>query len=661
MSITNTNTVAKVAAVIAGLGLVAMSFASFAVPAKAATTEEIAAQIAALTAELAKLQGGTTTSTTFTRDLTIGATGADVTALQTWLIGKGFAIPAGATGYFGTQTAAAVAAYQTANGIAPAAGYFGPITRAKVNAMAGTTTGGTTTGGTTTTGGLSGGEADLSNFDLIGGDDVMEGDTDVEIAVAKFDVDGGDARIERVTVDFHGVNTSYSEKPWDYVDSLSIYLNDKKIGDVDAGSKDDWDEEDDDADHSGDSTLEFYSIDVPVDGVVEEGDEAELSIRVDAQSSIDATDLSQTFKVQVPDDGVRAVDAEGIQQYVGDGEEITLGFDAAEDGDLTVKKSSDTPISGVLVADTTDTSDEFDVLKFEIKNSDDADAILNDLKVRVATSSPTDLNGVNITDIIRNATLTVDGDDFSGDINSDNTIDFDDMDVTLAGDETTEFTLSIELFGQSGHFVATGHTLTFRVEGGTSGDVDAEGDNTGDSSTVSGTATGEEQSVAVDGGVSVEGSTMSATLVPSDTITNSYGTFTVKYDITAVGDDVYIPKAVGTAANTSGVTASTTYLGSVIDSAMSASTTNAVVTTSLTTTADSDNTYFYVVHEGDTETFTVSVSINPNGTSADLGSFQVGLDKVKFSAIDTNLNSLQTLEVDQSDADFHTDPLTIAG
>ncbi len=75
------------------------------------------------------------TSTTFSTNLTTGSTGSDVTALQTWLISKGYSIPAGATGYFGTETQAAVVAYQQANGISPAVGYFGPITRASANAL----------------------------------------------------------------------------------------------------------------------------------------------------------------------------------------------------------------------------------------------------------------------------------------------------------------------------------------------------------------------------------------------------------------------------------------------------------------------------------------------------------------------------------------------
>ncbi len=66
----------------------------------------------------------------FTGSLTIGASGAEVTCLQEYLISAGYSIPAGATGYFGTQTQMAVAAWQTAHNVAPAAGYFGPLSQA---------------------------------------------------------------------------------------------------------------------------------------------------------------------------------------------------------------------------------------------------------------------------------------------------------------------------------------------------------------------------------------------------------------------------------------------------------------------------------------------------------------------------------------------------
>lgn len=69
---------------------------------------------------------------TFNRNLKPGDTGADVQALQQYLMGEGFTISAGATGYYGEQTKAAVAAWQQAHGIDTAgnAGFFGPRSQA---------------------------------------------------------------------------------------------------------------------------------------------------------------------------------------------------------------------------------------------------------------------------------------------------------------------------------------------------------------------------------------------------------------------------------------------------------------------------------------------------------------------------------------------------
>jgi len=85
----------------------------------------------------------------FSNSLTIGSTGADVTALQTALISGGYlTMPAGVSqGYFGALTKAAVVKFQVANGITPAVGYFGPITRAAFNNAVGAGTVSTTVGG----------------------------------------------------------------------------------------------------------------------------------------------------------------------------------------------------------------------------------------------------------------------------------------------------------------------------------------------------------------------------------------------------------------------------------------------------------------------------------------------------------------------------------
>jgi peptidoglycan hydrolase-like protein with peptidoglycan-binding domain len=83
---------------------------------------------------------GTSSSFTFTRNLTLYDTGADVTALQQLLINaaSGPAAQAlahhGVTKTFGILTYNALKEFQKAVGIVPASGYFGPKTRAYVNA-----------------------------------------------------------------------------------------------------------------------------------------------------------------------------------------------------------------------------------------------------------------------------------------------------------------------------------------------------------------------------------------------------------------------------------------------------------------------------------------------------------------------------------------------
>lgn len=67
----------------------------------------------------------------FTREMSLGSSGADVRALQEFLIGAGY-LSTEVTGYYGPETEAAVRAYQSANGL-PNVGRVGPMTLALLN------------------------------------------------------------------------------------------------------------------------------------------------------------------------------------------------------------------------------------------------------------------------------------------------------------------------------------------------------------------------------------------------------------------------------------------------------------------------------------------------------------------------------------------------
>lgn len=96
----------------------------------------------ALPTSVSNVSGATVSGYTFTRDLELGMTGADVKELQKFLNAKGFVISASGAGsqgsettLFGSLTKSALAKFQTANKISPAVGYFGPLTRSAINKL----------------------------------------------------------------------------------------------------------------------------------------------------------------------------------------------------------------------------------------------------------------------------------------------------------------------------------------------------------------------------------------------------------------------------------------------------------------------------------------------------------------------------------------------
>ncbi len=101
--------------------------------AEAQTASELQAQIQALQQQIAQLNGSATAQP-FNQNLYFGLrNNADVRRLQDFLIGKGLLAASLNTGNYFSATQAAVRLYQSSHGL-PATGYFGPLTRARVNA-----------------------------------------------------------------------------------------------------------------------------------------------------------------------------------------------------------------------------------------------------------------------------------------------------------------------------------------------------------------------------------------------------------------------------------------------------------------------------------------------------------------------------------------------
>ena len=148
MKFTQSST-AKLAAGVVGVAMFVSAFMP--VLASADTASDLQAQINSLLATIQSLQAqlsattGGSTGYTFNTNLTMGSTGVDVMNLQkvlnsidgTQLATVGAGSPGNETSYFGSITKTAVVKFQQKYGITPAVGYVGPVTRAKLNSMAG--------------------------------------------------------------------------------------------------------------------------------------------------------------------------------------------------------------------------------------------------------------------------------------------------------------------------------------------------------------------------------------------------------------------------------------------------------------------------------------------------------------------------------------------
>jgi len=279
---------------------------------------------------------------TFSANLTVGSKGADVTALQTALIAGGYSIPAGATGYFGSQTKAAVMKYQAANGV-PATGFVGPLTRAALNggvAVAPATgcpagytctltgaQGGTVIGNTGTTG--TDGSVSVSQSSYVStGATLKKGDTKNVVAV-KLQATAGSVTVSRFDAHF-------SVRPWLYFSQVTLTdSNGKVLATKSVASPSDATE----ITVGSDYLVRFEGLNY----VVTPGVNPDLAVGVSVLSATDKIPGGGTsVNVGVPTGAIRTVNGLGITDSVGG-----VAFGSAGVGASTFSLSSSGSVADI--------------------------------------------------------------------------------------------------------------------------------------------------------------------------------------------------------------------------------------------------------------------------------------------------------------------------
>ena len=432
---------------IAGLAVGAtIAFGTLVPMAGAVTIAELQAQINALMAQLASLQGSSSASTaaSITSDLTIGSTGAQVSALQSALVSQGHLVmPSGvAMGYFGSLTKAAVQKWQAANGV-PSTGYFGPLSRAKYNTSAGATgtVPGTTVGSTAgiTTPGAEGTITVTKNPNPASGTKLYEADGKRAVLGIKIEAKGSDMKIERVKVDMdHVTGTTLADQNFYNKIATKIYVMDGStvLASSDLSSstvvKDGTDYF---------ITLAGFSFIVPKDTT------KVLDIAVDGRSTWDSDYDTETWSLGVQADGVRSLSGAGINQYgpsTSFSNNFTTEGDLAESATLTASTASDSPQDNDLVCTASSTEDECDkvtLFKMNLKAEKD-DVLLTDVTVNLQKlgSGSASTSAAYLYD---GSTLV--GSATSLNFNAQNSVVFTDIDYKVLKDQTKTLTFSVDV------------------------------------------------------------------------------------------------------------------------------------------------------------------------------------------------------------------------
>ncbi len=514
-----------------------------------AQIQQLLAQIQQLQAQIAILQGAPTSGTacTFTRDLFLGVTGEDVKCLQQYLNSAGHQLaatgagsPGNETTYYGPRTKAAVAAWQAANGVSPAAGYFGPISRAKYNSLALVTPPPSEEepaeepapepSEEITTPGAEGSITAKYAASPVSGQEVYANSTGVAIVGVEVKATGSDVKVDRLDLNF-------TSRPWLNVAKIHVLDGSTVLKTVEVTSS---------------NTLEVSvgsSYTVRVDGlnvVVPKDTTKTITVQIDPLLVAGETSTTVTYKVLA--NGVRGTDGKGIQQYApsSDLDARTFTVKTSEKAELELSAHPDNnEYDHNVIVSTSVTTNDVPLLVMNVKSKTNA-SVVRYVTVD-ATGSATSSDWVyklyDGSTLVKSAASTAAG-----------KVIFDDLSLSIPKDSTKTLHVKVDIPKQSNVAGSASGTVSVALASTTSSGIYAEDATTFSAVNITGSAVSAGKAVLFDKAPSLALASASITPVkPPNTGSNSqWADFKIRVNVTAMGGDIYV------ASNTSsGVLAST--------------------------------------------------------------------------------------------------------
>lgn len=631
----------KLISKVVGVAMVlSFAVAGAAAPAQAVTVQELQAQIDALLAQLASLSGGTSTSTStstcfnYTRDLTVGSTGADVVELQKMLVAKGaLTIPTGVSmGYFGTLTKSALATYQASAGITPSVGYFGSISRGHAAANCSTSpSDDPDDSGDSSSKDLKGtfGEiSDVNNLSQYSSEEVGDGQNDVTVLGMEVEAgDDGDIELTSIKVEFDpaGNASGDSDKLRDYVDSVDIYLGGEMVGSADV------------KDFSENTNIFTKSVALK-NAIVRAGKTEKVLIKVNAISNFDSGDIdSDSWEIDL--NSIRFVDGSDAvvtDSTTGDlpSQDVAIdfvSFSTASNTDLKFSTASDSPKAGIVIVDDISNTTDVVLLKGKIKVTGSSDVVLDELPVTLTT-----VGGSQVSSVTGSIKLKIDGKEYTESVFTTAALTgsevFDNLNLTLDAGETYDFEILADINDIDTGTLDEGDTILASITASNREVADVENED-GDqltSSEKTGTATGEAQEFRTNG-ISLELISTSNSVADGGSANDDLGTVKITFKVTAIGDTAYVSSLAD--ALLTGVTTGKTTVHA--DRAGVATVAGVSVSIKNVTDTTLNAAGLFEIEEGQSETFELTTTI-ALPTAGDAGLFNVDLGGVSWTTTSTD-------------------------
>jgi hypothetical protein len=351
-----------------------------------------------------------------------------------------------------------------------------------------------------------------------------------------FNVEHGDIRINRIDLGFKPASDNDEKDPWDTFSEVSIWHDGTRVARVDAGNDRNWRENEP---SSGSYLLRMSGLSY----VIKEGTNAELLVMVETQRNIRGSANGEVWDVFVPNNGIRGVDASNVSTYTGNtNDTVTIDIDQAGNVDeLIVKRSSDNIDATTLQLKNNGRSGYLSVFAFDLDTDDSVrDIEIRKLPIELTVSTST------VGTFMRDVRLIVDGKTYTKKTITDgqtNTIIFDFSRGEFIIDAGDRVTVVVEVEFKALENKYEGTTLFGTVN---TGNIVARGANNLTGNQLSGNVTGETHSL-YSKGVVVEVEKALNTVTSVSGAANDYSTYVIELEVTAFGQDVYIPTDVANA------------------------------------------------------------------------------------------------------------------